>query len=64
MEFRVKFGLSIREARNAKNLTQGELADLLNVSTRTVQNWESGMVPRASHRRALLDLFDDVEVAA
>jgi DNA-binding transcriptional regulator YiaG len=64
MEFRVKFGLTIREARDALNLTQAELADEIGVSSRTVQNWEAGKVPRPKQRRALLAFFEGMEIAA
>lgn len=51
MELRVKFAEEIREAREAADLTQLELADRLGVSARTVQYWEAGKVPKAKHRR-------------
>lgn len=34
--------LNIKELRERKNLTQGKLAELIGVSIRTIQNWESG----------------------
>lgn len=37
-----KFSEFLKEKRVADNLTQGELAELANVSVTTVQNWESG----------------------
>lgn len=37
-------GLDIKRFRKKNNLTQGELAELLGISERTVQNYESGGV--------------------
>ena len=37
-----QIGLLIKEARQAKNLTQKDLSVILNVTTVTVRNWESG----------------------
>lgn len=34
--------LNIKELREEKNLTQTQLAELIGVSMRTIQNWESG----------------------
>ncbi len=43
-------GMKIREARQAKNLRQGELAALLGVSRPAIVNWETGRFrPRAPH---------------
>lgn len=58
MRLRVKgddgsFAAIIREAREDADLTQVELAQLLGVSTRTVQYWEAGQIPQAKHRRRL-----------
>ena len=40
----------IKTLRKAKNLTQEELADLLGVHVRTIQNWESGgSIPKSKH---------------
>lgn len=70
MELRVKgdgeaLAATIRVARDAANLSQAEFAALLSVSTRTVQYWEAGKVPRPKHRRALAVFLDgDGEVAA
>lgn len=47
------FAQRLREAREGADLTQTELAALLEVSVRTVQNWEAGMVPQPKHRRRL-----------
>jgi transcriptional regulator with XRE-family HTH domain len=50
----------LSEARSAADLTQRELGDLLGVSTRTVQYWESGKEPRAKHRRAIRQFLEQV----
>lgn len=34
--------IDVRKIREAKGLTQKELADMCGVTTRTVQNWENG----------------------
>ena len=38
----VKIGTFLRELRKEKNLTQEQLADVFNVSARTVSRWETG----------------------
>ena len=38
----VKIGAFLRELRKEKNLTQEQLADIFNVSARTVSRWETG----------------------
>ena len=54
----------IADRRRGIPLTQIELAALLGVSPRTIQNWEAGTsFPRPSHRRAL-DAFLNSEKAA
>lgn len=37
-----KIGLLFKERREAKNITQQELADILNVTDRAISNWEHG----------------------
>jgi DNA-binding transcriptional regulator YiaG len=66
MELRVKepgepLAATIRLAREAANLSQAELATLLGVSTRAVQYWEAGKVPRPKHRRALATFLNGDE---
>lgn len=34
--------LNIKEKRKAKNITQAELAKMLGISIKTLQNWEQG----------------------
>jgi transcriptional regulator with XRE-family HTH domain len=47
---------TIREWRNARYLTQGELADKIGVSYFTISNWELGVKqPRVKNLRALAD---------
>lgn len=38
----IKIGSFLRELRKEKNLTQEQLADVFNVSARTVSRWETG----------------------
>lgn len=38
----IKIGCFLRELRKEKNLTQEQLADVFNVSARTVSRWETG----------------------
>lgn len=39
----VKIGKLIAECRKEKNLTQNELAELLQVSNKTISKWECGL---------------------
>jgi transcriptional regulator with XRE-family HTH domain len=58
-------GDQIREAREAANLTQEELAQRFGVSARTIQYWEAGKDARPKHRRAILEFLSEFdEVAA
>jgi DNA-binding transcriptional regulator YiaG len=44
----------IRDARTQAHLSQTELAARLQVSLRTVQNWEAGIgLPQPKHRRRI-----------
>ncbi len=49
----------IKELRASKKMTQKEFAIALNVSKRTVEEWESGRVRPG--RRSLMDLVEFVE---
>lgn len=37
------FGTKIADLRKKKGLTQAQLADLLNISNKTVSRWETGV---------------------
>ena len=39
----IKIGAFLKELRKAKEMTQEQLAEKLNVSTRTVSRWETGV---------------------
>lgn len=56
----------LKAYRFRENLTQVDLAELLGVSMRAVQDWESGKgtVPRASARRRIAELLDPKADAA
>lgn len=49
--------VQIRALREGMNLTQVEFAQIIGVSSRTVQGWEAGVRPRPFHRRSLLALL-------
>lgn len=50
---RVQIAERIKQAREDADLTQTELADLLQVHPRTVQNWERQKEPITAHDRLL-----------
>jgi DNA-binding XRE family transcriptional regulator len=59
----------ITEVRKRLGLTQGQMAACLNVTTRTLQNWEknvgtSQMIRKTRDLRELLELMDDYVVAS
>ena len=50
-------GARIRRLREARRWTQEQLADLLEVSTKTVSNWETGRNDPRSSLGALREVF-------
>lgn len=50
-------GEQIRRLRETRRWTQGQLASLLGVSTKTVSNWETGRNDPRSSLGALQELF-------
>lgn len=49
-EYYEKVALMLSQSRTAANKSQEEMADLLGVCTRTIQNWEAGIsAPDAPH---------------
>lgn len=57
-------GERLREARDAANLTQAELAERFGCSERALQNWEAGAKPRPRYRRLIAEFIVSVEEAA
>jgi DNA-binding XRE family transcriptional regulator len=62
-------GFDITEVRKRLGLTQDQMASSLNVTTRTLQNWEknvgtSQMIRKTRDLRELLGLMDDYVVAS
>jgi len=39
----IEFGKRIADLRNAKNMTQAELAEKLSVTTQAISKWETGV---------------------
>ena len=57
-----KIGKFISERRKHKNLTQQELANLLNISDRAVSKWERGInLPDASLMLELCNILDIIQ---
>lgn len=55
----IKIGSFLRELRKEKNLTQEQLADVFNVSARTVSRWETGSnMPDISILIEIADYYD------
>ena len=55
----IKIGNFLRELRKEKNLTQEQLADVFNVSARTVSRWETGRnMPDISILVEIADYYD------
>lgn len=60
MNLRVKtFADELRAVRAARDLSQEDLARALDVSVRTIQNWEAGMTPTRKHRRRIRSFLDE-----
>jgi len=54
-----EIGDFLKALRKSKGLTQAELADMLNVSNKTVSKWENGLgIPEMSTLVRLADLYD------
>lgn len=54
----LNIGLRIRQCRKAKNMTQQELADLLQISVHTLANYENNRtIPGLSFMSALADVL-------
>ena len=51
--------MDFKALREKHNLTQGELADKLGVTPRSVQNWEMGGVIPAPRRKMIEQLFSE-----
>lgn len=47
--------MDIKKLRKAMLYTQQELADILNVSLCTIQNWESGKKPSYRYTRKIIE---------
>ena len=61
MDLHVKeLGAQLRDAREAADLSQSDLAAQLGVSARTIQYWEAGKTPYPKHRRAIREFIDFV----
>lgn len=55
----IKIGSFLRDLRKEKNLTQEQLADVFNVSARTVSRWETGSnMPDISILVEIADYYD------
>ena len=58
MEFK-SIGQIIAKARQTKNLTQSELAEKLNVSDKTIGNWENNRnLPKLSILKPLCNILN------
>ena len=55
----IKIGEFISTLRKNKNMTQQELADMLNVTDRAISNWETGRrMPDISFFKPLCEIFN------
>ena len=55
-------GTKIREARIAKQMTQGELAQAVGVSPRVISRWETGQVGPNDERLAMLRIVLEADL--
>jgi transcriptional regulator with XRE-family HTH domain len=56
-----EIGARIQKARKQRGLTQPDLAELCDVTPRTVQNWEAGTHPPYKHLRTISRLLNRPE---
>ena len=55
----INFKNNLKQLRIAKNMSQAELADKLNITKKTVSHWETGYTePSLSQLLALSKIFD------
>ncbi len=47
----------VRDARLKKGLLQAEVAQLLGVTTKTISNWENGLIPRHGAGAKVIEEF-------
>ena len=59
-EFNVRLGLSVLKHRRSSGLTQGQLAQKLNVTKATISKYENGV--RSPHIKTLLDICQILKV--
>lgn len=53
------FGENLKNLRRVKRVSQGELAEVLHISLKTVSHWETGYTePSITQLIALADFFD------
>ena len=52
-----KIGVLIYELRKEKNMTQKQVAQLMNISDKTISKWERGLGCQTSHYYLNLQLF-------
>ena len=64
MRYRMLAGDRIREARRAKDLSQEKLAEILDVSSQAVSNWEAGKSMPDTDRLAALAKALDISLDA
>lgn len=58
-------GANLKAAREARELTQKQVAEAIGVTNRDVSRWENGKVePGRKYRHLLADLFFDGDLSA